>query len=98
MEFKAQILPATVAVDEVSEGVFCVTCADDLGRQYTHEACFSEADRWKAKTLVCRVRDAGKIDLSRWDCYIPYGSEAWIIEGYEVTLMDDEERYHRGFC
>jgi hypothetical protein len=31
-----------------------------------------------------------------WDVRIAYGTLAWLEQGMEATLMDDEERFHKG--
>lgn len=71
-----------------------VACSDAQGRQYRHEMSFSNPEA--AHNLAVRVAKAGKIDLSYWDCIVPYGSEAWLIDGMEVTLMDDAELSAKG--
>ena len=96
MTFVTPIVPSSVGVENVGDDVYRVTCDDAAGRQYAHFMCFAGRHHWKAKNLAVRVRDAGQIDASHWDCYVPYGSEAWLVDGMEATLMDDEERFHRG--
>lgn len=86
-------------VEEIADKLFAVIAVDAAGRSYTHWFHFDETtDEWaytKAYRLRSKVDQAGEIDPSRWDCYVPYGSDAWDIDGMEVTLMDDEERHEK---
>lgn len=96
MAYLVEIVVSSVSAEYVKDDTYLVTCVDADGRQYSHFHVFSQNDYRKAKALADRVREAGKIDLTHWDCYVPYGSDAWLIDGMEVTLMDDEERYFKG--
>jgi hypothetical protein len=88
------------AVQEIEDRLYAVIAIDAQGRCYTHLHFFDETtDEWaytKAYRLRSQVAQKGQINIEYWDCYIPYGSDAWDDEGMEVTLMDDEERYHKG--
>lgn len=83
-------------VEEIADDLFAVTASDADGRHYTHERHFdakTEASAYvKACLLRAKVAASGEINAERWDCYIPYGSDAWDIDGMEVTLMDEFER------
>jgi len=74
--------------------VWEVQCCDMDGRVYTHMKQFNTAAG--ACALLAKVAEAGKIDLEHWNCRVPYGTEAWLEDGMEVTLMDDEERFRKG--
>lgn len=74
--------------------VWEVQCCDMPGRIYTHEKQFNTAAG--ACALLAKVAVHGEIDTDHWHCRVPYGSDAWDDDGMEVTLMDDEERHHKG--
>lgn len=50
----------------------------------------------QAQKLARNVAAAGQYDPSQWWLDIPYGTNAWLEYDMEITLMDDEERYHKG--
>jgi len=79
---------------ETEKNRFLVTCNDSDGRVYTHERMF--ATRQAADRLADRVKVRGDIGAAYWDCYTPYGTDAWLLDDMEVTLMDDEERHAKG--
>lgn len=74
--------------------VWEVQCCDPAGRVYTHEKQFVTAAG--AAVLLAKVATRGEIDTDHWGCRVPYGTDAWLEDGMEATLMDDEERYHKG--
>jgi hypothetical protein len=80
---------------EAAEGLYHVVASDEDGRVYTHYRTFK--DHEKAQDLADRVQARGKINAEHWSTYVPYGTEAWLKDDMEVTLMDDEEREHKGF-
>jgi hypothetical protein len=79
---------------ESYEGRYHVVASDEDGRVYTHERDFK--DHEKAQSLADKVEAKGVIDTEHWHTYVPYGTEAWLKDDMEVTLMDDEERHHKG--
>jgi hypothetical protein len=73
---------------------YLVFCYDADGREYWHTGEFS---RPRADRLARKVAAVGRIDLQYWNARTPYGTQAWLIDEMEVTLMDDEERQAKGF-
>lgn len=71
-----------------------VIASDKQGRIYTHNHQFQTS--WAAAALLAKVLEKGTINLEHWHCRVPYGTEAWLEEGMEATLMDDEERFRKG--
>lgn len=90
--------PAMIDIVEVSvqyhDEIYYVRAHDADGREYTHHHLFTEAP--KAFALLYRVLEACRINPEHWHCRVPYGTDAWLIDGMEVTLMDDEERHRKG--
>ena len=88
-------------VEEIVPDLFAVTASDAAGRHYTHWRHFDATTERSAYTRACllraKVAAAGEIELEHWDVHIPYGTDAWLEDGMEVTLMDDEELYHKGW-
>jgi len=57
------------------------------------------ATQAEADKIVAEIKANGLvIDATpeTWDVRIAYGTLAWIEQGMEATLMDDEERFHKG--
>lgn len=80
--------------EDVADG-WAVSGCDAEGRIYMHRYRFVSQDA--ALKLAGRIVGAGyKIDATHWDMRVPYGSDAWLNDGMEVTLMDDEERRAKG--
>ena len=77
------------------EDEFLILAYDAEGREYTHAFVCGDT-REQVRPFAARVLARGNIDLRYWGCRTPYGSAAWDVDGMEATLMDDEERYHRG--
>ena len=84
-----------IIIDEVDNGTFRLLCFDFEGREYLHY--FPFRSRSQAVFLKEKVEIEGTIDSAYWDCRVPYGSDAWDNDGMEVTLMDDQERAHKGY-
>ncbi len=80
-----------VNIEYASMNVWLVMSSDVDGREYTHEFNFnSEAG---AMALQRRVVTAGRvIDDERWSMRVPYGTNAWLDDGYEDATIW-EERY-----
>ena len=79
----------------VEEGPgFIVMANDDDGREYTlldennHYRMMSYV---KADMVIDRIKAAGNmVNLEHWSCRAPYGTNAWLIDGEELRLMEDE--------
>ena len=86
------ILKSAVAVELRNEdGDWLVMGSDADGREYTHERSFRSAAL--ATRLAERVLAAdGLIDPDRWFMRVPYGTNAWLDDGYEDATIW-EERY-----
>ena len=53
----------------------------------------------EANKIVTEIEAAGLVieaTPETWDVRIRYGTLAWLKQGMEVTLMSDEERFHKG--
>jgi hypothetical protein len=67
---------------------FVVEVSDNKGRCYTHYYRFKSIHQ--AIKLAERVVEAGQIDPDHWDVYVPYGTEAWLDDGFEQRTIEDE--------
>jgi len=82
-----KIKEAQVIFDEIHKG-FSVMATDAAGRQYYLQDAplpYTKADR-----LTKRVEQRGAINPDLWVCHIPYGSQAWLIDGMEQRQIEDE--------
>lgn len=80
--------------DGYRDGQFVVQAWDAEGREYTlmHGdtgiACFTHGGALK---MALKVQQAGSIDPDFWSCRIPYGSVAWLLDGMEEQIIEDEK-------
>jgi len=71
-----------------------VEARDKEGRHYVlMDVCVSKD---KADRLAAQVQKRGEIMLDLWACHVPYGTDAWLLDNMEITLMDDEEQIAKG--
>jgi hypothetical protein len=70
-----------------------VTCCDSVGRQYYRTDLKLELH--VAIDLAKKVNERGIINADLWACHVPYGSDAWLLDGYEERQIEDE-RF--GYC
>jgi len=71
-------------------GMWMVEGADAQGRAYTHTQAFKY--RQGADILMLRIERAGLIiNDEHWDMRVPYGTNAWLIDGYEAKQIQDEK-------
>ena len=70
-----------------------VYCNDAEGRQYYRTDL--KLALHVANDLAKKVNERGTINADLWACHVPYGSEAWEIEGCEQRQIEDE-RF--GYC
>jgi len=89
---KWKINGVNVWYDEDAEN-FGVTARDGQGRVFYLIGVALPLQR--AIDLSDRVRERGEIDLNLWHVHIPYGTEAWLIDGMEQRQIEDE-RF--GYC
>lgn len=70
-----------------------ITCNDSVGRQYYLED--ATMSLFMARALAAKVNARGEINMDLWICHVPYGSEAWLLDGHELRQIEDE-RF--GYC
>lgn len=72
---------------------YTILANDKDGRQYylTDDALPFH----RAMNLLKRVKLAGEINANLWDCHVPYGTAAWLLDGMEERQIEDE-RF--GYC
>ncbi len=86
-----KVILTDVVVTRAEANEWFVLGHDADGREYTHEVVF--ADDAAGAALMRRVEAAdGAINDERWFMWVPYGSNAWLDDGYEEATMM-EERY-----
>ena len=72
-----------------NDGEMLVRAGDKDGREYIFPRTFTPAG---AAEFYCRLTDAEyKIDTARWEMRIPYGSNAWLMDGMEERTIEDEK-------
>ena len=69
--------------------LFHLMAYDAEGREYSHYYNFHDRDR--ADVLAKKVNDRGYINHDHWGCRVPYGSNAWLSDGMEDRLIEDEK-------
>lgn len=77
----------------LADGKWTVTCADAQGRQYY--LINAGLSKCIAEGLAVKVNARGAINADLWNCYVPYGTDAWLLDGCEERQIEDE-RF--GFC
>jgi len=87
--------PFKIEVDRVNVTTnyndrFVAIVYDREGRCYTHHDA-SFADYAIAKEFCDKIADRGYLNGDLWDCSIPYGSLAWIQDGMEERIIQDEK-------
>lgn len=68
--------------------VFVVMTTDMDGRDYYHPHDFTNRD--DAVKFVSKVSERGFIQSELWECHVPYGSKAYILDGHEERMRQDE--------
>ena len=87
-----EINDARIAYNEYETG-YTVIAYDKDGRQFDLiDAAFSYI---RAEKLAAKVKERGSIDPNLWNCYTPYGTNAWLLDGNEERQLEDE-RF--GYC
>lgn len=72
---------------------FTVIAYDKDGRRFDLIGAAFSYDR--AEKLAAKVKDRGSIDPNLWNCYAPYGTDAWMLDGMEERQIEDERfGYH----
>lgn len=84
----------TVWANQIDETHWVTEARDKSGRIYIHQHQFDSLGRL-AEKMFPRIWATMEINLEHWGVYIPYGTDAWLIDGMEVTLMDEEERHFK---
>ena len=65
-----------------------VTCNDAHGREYyLADAALA---LFAAKDLAAKVNIKGEINADLWICHVPYGTDAWLLDGCEDRQIEDE--------
>lgn len=65
-----------------------VTCNDDQGREYY--LADATLTLFNARSLAAKVNDKGEINIDLWICNVPYGTDAWLLDGCEDRQIEDE--------
>tara|TARA_Y100000004_G_scaffold66123_1_gene74182 strand:- start:319 stop:606 length:288 start_codon:yes stop_codon:yes gene_type:complete len=71
-----------------ADDIFVVMTTDMDGRNYYHPHDFKNRD--DALKLVAKVSERGFIESELWECHVPYGSKAYILDGHEERMRQDE--------
>jgi hypothetical protein len=91
----AQITTATAFFDD--DG-WAVEARDKDGRIFYRsnpDASPLHMSKAIASGLAAKVKERGNINLAYWSCHVPYGSAAWLLDGYEQRQIEDERD---GYC
>jgi hypothetical protein len=71
-----------------------ILATDADGREYTlldpHSGRPLDVPTFIGLVIARDATEAGEIEAERWACRIPYGSNAWLIEGCEDRQIEDE--------
>lgn len=72
---------------------FTIMAADADGRQYFLEnVAVSYIRAWR---LADKIKECGAINPDLWFCHVPYGTDAWMLDGMEARQIEDERYgYH----
>jgi hypothetical protein len=70
-----------------------IACSDAQGRQYW--LADATLPLINARALAAKVNAKGEINADLWLCHVPYGTDAWLLDGHEDRQIEDE-RF--GYC
>ena len=68
---------------------FVVIVTDRQGREYTRSDV-NFINRDNAIKFADTIKARGYLNADLWNCRIPYGSEAWDLDGMEERTIQDE--------
>lgn len=95
MTTRIKIAAADVTFFEDRDGqsLWLVQASDADGREYTlgdEKFPLRPLPLHVAQRVAEKVKAAGDIDENLWSCRVPYGTNAWLIDGMEERQIADE--------
>lgn len=85
-----------VSVDYFEADRWVVMGADADGREYVlnDDHGLRAMPEYKAQAVVAKINAAGKvINPMLWSCRAPYGTSAWMLDGMEERMIEDERMF-----